>query len=163
MIIRQHRILYTKAQVPTDINMSSSFTSIPLIDLSLASSPETRPSLLRQLHHALTAVGFLYVSNHGVPESVISDLVSALPVFFSLPQEAKEEIALCNSPWFLGYSAVGAETTAGRQDRREQVEFATEVEGQEEERERRWVEGKGEGEERPVYERLFGGRNQVCT
>jgi len=43
------------------------------------------------------------------------------------------------------------------------VEFATEVEGQEEERERRWVEGKGEGEERPVYERLFGGRNQVRT
>ncbi|KAL2010665.1 hypothetical protein VTN00DRAFT_6472 [Thermoascus crustaceus] len=126
-----------------------SFTSIPIIDLSLASSPQTRPHLLRKLHHALTSVGFLYVSNHGVPSTVISDLVQALPILFALPPEAKEEIALHNSPHFLGYSAVGAETTAGKEDRREQVEFATELED-------RWSEGKERGEERLLYERLKG-------
>lgn len=130
---------------------SHDFTSIPIIDLSLASSPETttRDHLLRQLHHALTSVGFLYVSNHGVPDGVIADLVDALPKLFALPSDAKEQIALHNSPHFLGYSSVGAEMTAGKTDRREQVEFATELE-------ERWMPGRGI----PLYERLKG-PNQV--
>lgn len=126
------------------------FTSIPIIDLSLASSPTTRHDLLTQLRHALTSVGFLYVRNHGVPEKVIFDLVDALPRLFAMPAEAKEEIALANSPHFLGYSSVGAEMTAGRTDRREQVEFATELE-------EKWAPGCG----MPVYERLKG-PNQVA-
>ncbi|KAL1983465.1 hypothetical protein VTN96DRAFT_10286 [Rasamsonia emersonii] len=124
---------------------SHAFTSIPIIDLSLASSPSTRSELLHQLRHALTSVGFLYVANHGVPEKVISDLVEALPKLFALPAQAKDEIALRNSPHFLGYSSVGAEMTAGRTDRREQVEFATELE-------ERWAPGCGI----PLYERLKG-------
>ncbi|ODH29048.1 hypothetical protein ACO22_03824 [Paracoccidioides brasiliensis] len=103
------------------------FSEIPTIDLSLAESPATKPELLEQLHHALVSVGFLYVSNHGVPNETIANLVDVLPHFFSLPDWAKEEIALHNSPHFLGYSSVGAETTGGKADRREQVEFATEL------------------------------------
>ncbi|EEH39116.2 hypothetical protein PAAG_01578 [Paracoccidioides lutzii Pb01] len=96
------------------------FSEIPTIDLSLAESPATKPELLEQLHHALVSVGFLYVSNHGVPNETIANLVDVLPHFFSLPDWAKEEIALYNSPHFLGYSSVGAETTGGKADRREQ-------------------------------------------
>ncbi|QSS56914.1 oxidoreductase [Histoplasma capsulatum var. duboisii H88] len=103
------------------------FSSIPTIDLSLANSPTTKPALLQKLHYALVSVGFLYVSNHGVPENVIADLVNVVPQLFSLPEAAKDEIALRNSPHFLGYSGVGAETTRGIADRREQVEFATEL------------------------------------
>jgi isopenicillin N synthase-like dioxygenase len=125
------------------------FTSIPILDLSLATSPDTRPKLLRQLHHALVSVGFLYVTNHGVPENTINDLISILPQFFGLPHVDKQEIALCNSPHFLGYSQVGAEMTAGKKDRREQVEFATELEA-------KYIEGVG----MPLYERLIG-PNQV--
>ncbi|KAL1960776.1 hypothetical protein VTO42DRAFT_6606 [Malbranchea cinnamomea] len=120
------------------------FSEIPILDLSLASSPDTKPALLKQLHHALVSVGFLYVSNHGVPSNVIDDLVRALPQFFSLPDADKQEIALSNSPHFLGYSSVGSETTGGRADRREQVEFATELSAS-------YVEGKT-----PLYERLRG-------
>lgn len=40
---------------------------------------------------------------------------------------------------------MGAETTAGKEDRREQVEFAMELKD-------RWSEGKEKGEERPLYE-----------
>ncbi|EEP77939.1 predicted protein [Uncinocarpus reesii 1704] len=36
-------------------------------------------------------------------------------------------MALQNSPHFLGYSSLGSETTGGKADRREQVEFATEL------------------------------------
>lgn len=126
---------------------SHDFDKIPQLDLSLAHISSTKPELLRQLRHALTSVGFLYVINHGVSQKVIGDLTEALPVLFALPAEAKKEIALCNSPHFLGYSGDGAETTAGKADRREQVEFATELTCT-------WTEGQ------PLYERLRG-PNQV--
>ncbi|EER28514.1 oxidoreductase [Coccidioides immitis H538.4] len=119
------------------------FTEIPLIDLSLAKDPLTRPVLFEQLRYALISVGFLYISNHGVPEKVINDLVNVLPELFDLPESAKEEIALRNSPHFLGYSSVGSETTGGKADKREQAEFATELLA---------VESK----DAPLYERLRG-------
>ncbi|KAJ5000399.1 putative 2-oxoglutarate-dependent dioxygenase [Colletotrichum sp. SAR 10_66] len=119
------------------------FTEIPRIDLSLASDPATEPILLNQLRDALINIGFLYVINHGVPEVTISNVVEALPTLFALPAGAKDEIALRNSPHFLGYSGDGSETTAGKSDRREQVEFATELENV-------WREGV------PLRERLRG-------
>ncbi|KAM7196166.1 hyoscyamine 6-dioxygenase [Rhypophila sp. PSN 637] len=110
---------------------NNSFTSIPILDLSLGSpsaSPERRTHFLSHLRHALTDVGFLYVTNHSVPSTVISNLVGILPALFSLPSKTKSsDLALVNSPHFLGYSALGAETTAGNQDSREQFEFATEL------------------------------------
>lgn len=127
--------------------MASNFQSIPVIDLSLARSFDTRPKLLRQLHHALTHVGFLYISNHEVPEDAISDLKKLLPRLFALTQESKDKAALHHSPHFLGYSHVGSETTAGVKDKREQFEFATELS-------EAWTGGQ------PLYERLKG-PNQV--
>ncbi|KAM5357819.1 hypothetical protein ACJZ2D_015880 [Fusarium nematophilum] len=104
-----------------------SFTQIPILDLSLAAHESTLPLLLHDLRIALTQIGFLYISNHGVPASATADLVRILPALFSLPDSAKRDIALENSPHFLGYSAAGTETTAGKSDLREQVELATEL------------------------------------
>lgn len=126
----------------------ASFKEIPVLDLSLADSPSKRGELLVSLWRALTDVGFLYVTNHGVAAQVVDDLVAALPELFSLSSSAKQDVALAKSPHFLGYSAAGTETTAGRQDRREQFEFATELEPL-------WTPGD------PLYERLRG-PNQVC-
>ncbi len=107
--------------------MSSDFSSIPVIDLGLAQDASTKPRLLKQLKQAITEIGFLYVRNHGVPDSTINNVVDILPDLFSIPQEAKDKVNLHNSPHFLGYSGVGAETTAKRTDYREQFEFATEL------------------------------------
>ncbi|KAI0970133.1 putative hyoscyamine 6-dioxygenase [Xylaria arbuscula] len=123
--------------------MTTSFESIPTIDLSLANDPDTLPNLLKDLRHALIDVGFLYVSNHGVPRSVISDLVKALPELFGLDEQAKRAVALENSPHFLGYSGFGSEHTGGAVDLREQFEFATELTAI-------WRAGL------PLYERLRG-------
>ncbi|KAJ9617204.1 hypothetical protein H2200_000925 [Cladophialophora chaetospira] len=101
-------------------------TSIPTIDLSLASSPHTRPTLLTSLRHALLNIGFLYISNHGISTSIIQDLLDTLPPLFSLSDEVKKSAALVHSPHFLGYSSFGHETTAGQRDQREQFEFANE-------------------------------------
>jgi isopenicillin N synthase-like dioxygenase len=120
-------------------NANSSFTSIPRIDLSSSD----QDGLITNLRHALINVGFLYVENHGVPSSVIADMRDALPSLFTLSPEVKSQVALSNSPHFLGYSAEGSETTAGQADRREQFEFANELEST-------WEAG------RPLSERLKG-------
>jgi isopenicillin N synthase-like dioxygenase len=126
---------------------SSDFTSIPVIDLSKASNHDARTELLSGLRNALTNVGFFYLSNHGISESITSDLVDALPRLFSLSEQEKKEVALDKSPHFLGYSGTGAETTAGKTDAREQFEFATELAAD-------WRAGQ------PLAERLKG-PNQV--
>ncbi|KAI1826437.1 2OG-Fe(II) oxygenase superfamily protein [Xylaria intraflava] len=123
--------------------MTTSFEAIPTIDLSLADDPGALPQLLKDLRHALVDIGFLYVLNHKVPSSVVSDLVSALPELFHLGEEVKSTVALENSPHFLGYSGVGSENTGGKVDLREQFEFATELTAT-------WHEGL------PLYERLRG-------
>ncbi|KAI1146371.1 2OG-Fe(II) oxygenase superfamily protein [Nemania diffusa] len=123
--------------------MTTSFDTIPTIDLSLANHPTTLPQLLKDLRHALIDIGFLYVSNHGVPPPIISALVSALPGLFSLDEATKRAVALENSPHFLGYSGVGGETTGGAVDVREQFEFATELAAT-------WREGL------PLYKHLRG-------
>ena len=127
--------------------MSSGFTSIPVIDLDKASNPSIRDEVVEQLRHAVLSIGFLYVRNHGVPGNIIQDMVDALPVLFSLTVREKSEVALHNSPHFLGYSGTGSETTAGKADGREQFEFATELTND-------WSEGL------PLAERLKG-PNQV--
>ncbi|KAH7092021.1 2OG-Fe(II) oxygenase [Paraphoma chrysanthemicola] len=122
---------------------TTNFTSVPIIDLSKADTPATRAELLEDLRHAVTSIGFLYVSNHGVPTHVIQSLVVALPKLFALPEEEKTKVALENSPHFLGYSGTGSETTAGQIDKREQYEFATELQDD-------WREGQ------PSADRLKG-------
>ncbi|KAM3072346.1 hypothetical protein ACMFMG_009155 [Clarireedia jacksonii] len=123
--------------------MSSNFTKIPILDLDLANNLSTKPQLLEELRHILLDVGFLYIKNHGVPANVIDALVEALPALFALSDDQKRDIALENSPHFLGYSGLGAEKTAQVADQREQFEFATEMPSQ-------WAEGD------PLYKRLWG-------
>jgi isopenicillin N synthase-like dioxygenase len=101
--------------------------SIPILDLSLASNPDSKPALLKQLHAALFDVGFLYVINHDVPVQTISNLTNMLPDLFGMPAEQKARLSKLNSPHFLGYSGFAEETTLGKQDLREQFDFATEL------------------------------------
>ena len=43
------------------------FDNIPILDLSQADDPIKKPLLLQKLRHILFNVGFLYISNTGVP------------------------------------------------------------------------------------------------
>lgn len=105
----------------------SSSPVIPIIDLSLADSIDSRTGLLVELKNALLDVGFIYVKNHGVPAQTVSAVQELLPALFDLSESEKESCALTNSPHFLGYSHFGSETTASTRDEREQFEFATEL------------------------------------
>ncbi|KAH8836977.1 hypothetical protein MCOR07_009688 [Pyricularia oryzae] len=103
-----------------------SFTSIPVLDLSLASSPTTKPAFLADLRSALMEVGFLYLKNVGIPDSLFASAISHGRAFFELPLDEKLKIEMKNAPSFLGYSRLSAEVTAGAIDHREQIDLSTE-------------------------------------
>ncbi|KAK3956041.1 hypothetical protein QBC32DRAFT_3862 [Pseudoneurospora amorphoporcata] len=103
-----------------------SFTSIPILDLSLAKNPATKPAFLADLRHALMEVGFLYLKNVGIAQEVFDQVIREGKGFFDIPEEEKLKIEMKNAPSFLGYSRLSAEITAGAIDHREQIDLSTE-------------------------------------
>lgn len=66
-----------------------SFTSIPILDLSLADDPGTKPTFLAELRHALLEVGFLYIKNVGISNEEFQRVIDEGKAFFDLPEEEK--------------------------------------------------------------------------
>ncbi|CAG8983033.1 hypothetical protein HYALB_00010160 [Hymenoscyphus albidus] len=102
-----------------------SFDAIPILDLSLAKDPITKPEFLTELRHALLEVGFLYLKNVGIPEELTEKVIREGVGFFELPLEEKRKIEMKNAPSFLGYSRLAAEITAHSIDHREQIDLST--------------------------------------
>jgi isopenicillin N synthase-like dioxygenase len=66
-----------------------SFDSIPILDLSQAKDPATKPQFLDELRHALLEVGFLYLKNVGIPDELTKEVIKEGTAFFDLPMEEK--------------------------------------------------------------------------
>ncbi|KAI8916217.1 iron/ascorbate family oxidoreductase [Gorgonomyces haynaldii] len=60
--------------------------SIPSFDLNTLLDNE------KQLYDALVNVGFIFISNHGIPETLISKMFDESRGFFDLPTETKDKI-----------------------------------------------------------------------
>mmetsp|Transcript_8148 Transcript_8148/g.17266 ORF Transcript_8148/g.17266 Transcript_8148/m.17266 type:complete len:243 (+) Transcript_8148:703-1431(+) len=69
----------------TTTSTCSSWDSVPVLDLSLADDPVTRPALVRQLDRALRRYGFLYVSQHGVDAALLEEQFDLAHQLFRLP------------------------------------------------------------------------------
>lgn len=107
-------------------NAMSTFTSIPVLDLSLINSPTSKPDFLVRLRQALVHTGFFYIENttQWVPASVQSEFVQKAIDLCNLPVERKLEIDMINSKHFLGYSRMGCERTAAKTDYREMFDVS---------------------------------------
>lgn len=97
--------------LPLDANImdvdADTFTELPILLLSQALDPDTRPRFLADLRSALLNVGFLYLSETGLPEQLVADVIDECKGFFeNLPQEEKERIEMKNEKSFLGWSRV---------------------------------------------------------
>ena len=69
-------------------------SSIPVIDCSgLKDGGSRRLAIAREIGSACEQYGFLVVSGHGVPKSVIGEMREVSNLFFSLSMEAKMEVA----------------------------------------------------------------------
>ncbi len=68
--------------------------TIPIVDISAYVDPHgsaaDRAEVARQLDDAATAVGFMQIVGHGVPQNAIDGLTDALDAFYELPLEVKK-------------------------------------------------------------------------
>ncbi|KAF2471112.1 Clavaminate synthase-like protein [Lindgomyces ingoldianus] len=110
----------------TPPSTTATFSSIPILPLSQALNPSTKPQFLASLRSALLNVGFLYLSETGLPDTLIQDVIHECRSFFEkLPWEEKEAIEMKNQKSFLGWSRLDNETTAFNPDHREQLDLST--------------------------------------
>ncbi|KAK9447975.1 uncharacterized protein V1518DRAFT_419358 [Limtongia smithiae] len=105
----------------------SAFQEVPILDLSLADDPATKPELLLALRRALLDVGFLYITNYGIPAELTERVIERGKALFDLDMDEKLKIEMKQSPHFLGYSRLANEITKGETDWREQIDLATEL------------------------------------
>lgn len=98
-----------------------SVTSLPVVDLK--TDPEQLQDDLRAAAHA---VGFFYLTGHGVPDELVERMLDAARRLFALPQADKDAIAMVRSPHFRGYTRLGGELTGGEVDWREQIDIGPE-------------------------------------
>jgi isopenicillin N synthase-like dioxygenase len=90
--------------------LTPSFTTVPILPLSQARDPTTKPAFLKDLCDTLLNVGFLYISDTGLPEDLVKRVCELTKEFFDenvLPLEVKERIEMKNEKSFLGWSRVG--------------------------------------------------------
>lgn len=82
------------------------FHEIPIIDFADAYHQDLakRQGLAAKIYEACVRVGFFYVKNHGVDNTVMKNVFSAARNFFALPLEEKMEIDLNKSAHFRGYT-----------------------------------------------------------
>ena len=118
------------------------FDRIPILDYSLLTTGR-KDEFVSQLRHTMIFVGFLYLANTPIENSLFDRVIEYAPRLFELPQEKKDALRMANSPTFLGYSRFGAELTRGAVDQREQIDLAID-------KNEKWKPGE------PEYTRLQG-------
>jgi len=91
----------------------SDFSEIPVIDLAPMAGGDSaaKQATARALREACINVGFFYIRNHGVPQSVIDDTFALCPRFFGLPLEEKMKIHVKKSVNNSGYTPLLEENT----------------------------------------------------
>ena len=102
--------------------MSKLFDAIPEVDVSALShgSSADRAACVATLGRAARDVGFVYVTGHGVPETLFTNLLDAAQRFFSLPEQEKMAVYIGRSRNHRGYVPEGEEVFAGgTKDRKE--------------------------------------------
>lgn len=90
--------------------MNTQYT-MPVVDLGRScSAGAADPSLAQAVRDASRGSGLFYVSNHGVPASLIAAHFAVARAFFDLDLDEKRSIDVGRSNCFRGYEAFGTQT-----------------------------------------------------
>lgn len=84
---------------------------VPTVDLSLYVNGDAtqKASFVKDLAKAFHEVGFVAVSNHGVPKDLVEGFFQASKAFFALPTEIKQQYELSGLAGQRGYTSFGKE------------------------------------------------------
>lgn len=101
------------------------FRQIPIVDMSRQDPSLNVAQSIRDVCHN---VGFFYVTNHGVDDSLCTSYLDATKRFFALAEKEKQRIHKKHSPHFRGWEQLGSELTNNEIDYREQLDIGAERE-----------------------------------
>ncbi|MDM1546032.1 isopenicillin N synthase family oxygenase [Ignatzschineria indica] len=109
--------------------MSLENPQLPILDYhQFLAGGDEREAFLESLRYAAHEIGFFYLKNHNIPQSLIEKAQRLAKEFFALPLEEKLAIHMSNSPHFRGYTNIHDEITREKPDSREQFDFMPEYE-----------------------------------
>jgi len=105
------------------------FRELPLVSLAgLDAGGAERAETVAALSRAARDVGFVYVTDHGVPAAGIHELERAAREFFALPEAAKLAYYIGNSAHHRGYVPPGEEVFYGQsRDTKEAFDLSREL------------------------------------
>jgi len=92
--------------------------AVPVIDISSYFSGDAaqRKRVAQLIDHACRSIGFLVISGHGVPESLIEEAQKVSRAFFDLPLEMKSKIFSKTPGAYRGYRGLEASVLAYSRD-----------------------------------------------
>lgn len=92
-------------------NKGRAFDRIPIVDVSglFSDDAAAKAAVAREMAEAASNVGFLYVTGHGIPASMIDKLLARASEFFALPLATKQKYYIGNSRAHRGYVPTGEE------------------------------------------------------
>ena len=92
------------------------FDEIPCVDLDdfTSNEPARKQNFVQTLGEAYANIGFVAVKNHGLSDTLTTDLYRAVERFFTLPEAIKLKYELADMGGQRGYTAKGKEHAKGR-------------------------------------------------
>jgi isopenicillin N synthase-like dioxygenase len=85
--------------------------SVPIIDLApyFGGTPQGKAEIAKQVDEACRSIGFLVITNHGIPAELIARVSQLSRQFFDMPLAEKRKVDRPRQDAVRGYSAVGEE------------------------------------------------------
>jgi len=113
------------------IDARNDFDSVPVIDFGgmLGDDPAEKAKVAAALRDACVNVGFFYIKNHGIPQTVIDRAFAESARFFRISPEDKTAIHVKKSSHLIGYIGMeeeNADPTVGKGDIHEGYDFIAE-------------------------------------
>jgi isopenicillin N synthase-like dioxygenase len=89
--------------------------AIPVVDLDhyLHGTPARQAAFVQELGHAFEEVGFVSVTNHGIPDDLVANLYRLVQEFFALPEHQKRKYEVPGLAGQRGYTSFGKEHAKG--------------------------------------------------
>jgi isopenicillin N synthase-like dioxygenase len=99
-------------------------SGIPVIDIGpfLHGSAKDQEAVARQVDDACSSLGFLIISGHGVPDSLIDDMRATSRAYFDQPLEQKVKLRMPPDR-YRGYISLGSEALSYSLDEESPPDF----------------------------------------
>ena len=92
--------------------------TIPSVDLQdfVSGDPQRKQKFITEIGNAFEQIGFVALSGHFLPDSLVDDLYAEVKNFFNLPQDIKDKYEIEGIGGQRGYTSFGKEHAKGRKE-----------------------------------------------